>query len=126
MANILAEDHENVFLGTVEGYPGYDEVLARLNESGVKKARLIPFMVVAGESSPSEADDREEVVRASGYASYTFECDWTAFTLDDHIRLALLMEDVLDEITQIKADAEARVLTMSPLWPLVEIRSITV
>ncbi|MCK9405205.1 MAG: sirohydrochlorin cobaltochelatase, partial [Methanothrix sp.] len=46
MANILAEDHENVFLGTVEGYPGYDEVLASLNESGVKKARLIPFMVV--------------------------------------------------------------------------------
>ena len=44
-------------------------------------------------------------------------------TLDDHTRLALLMEDVLDEITQIKADAEARVLTMQPLWPLVEIRS---
>lgn len=96
--------------------------LLRPRDSGV----VIPFMVVAGESSPSEADDREEVVRASGYASYTFECDWTAFTLEDHIRLALLMEDVLDEITQIKADAEARVLTMSPLWPLVEIRSTTV
>jgi len=49
MASILAEDHKNVFLGTVEGYPGYDEVLAGLKESGVKKVRLMPFMVVAGD-----------------------------------------------------------------------------
>lgn len=88
-------------------------------DSGV----VIPFMVVPSTDTPQEADDREEVVRASGYASYTFECDWENFTLDDHARLALLMEDVLDEITQIKADAEARVLSMQPLWPLVEIRS---
>jgi hypothetical protein len=33
------------------------------------------------------------------------------------------MEDVLDEIVQIKADAEARVLSLPPLWPLVEMRA---
>ena len=64
--------------------------------------------------SDQDAHDREDVVRASGFTSYTFECDWEDFTLDDHTRLALLMEDVLDEIVQIKADAEARVLTCPP------------
>ena len=63
------------------------------------------------------------MVRASGFTSYTFECDWEDFTLEDHTRLALLMEDVLDEIVQIKADAEARVSSFQPLWPLVEMRS---
>ena len=40
MADILAEDHENVLLGTVEGYPGYDEVLAGLKESKVKNGAV--------------------------------------------------------------------------------------
>ena len=85
---------------------------------------VIPFMIVAGPSTPDESDDREDLVRATGYASYTFECDWTNFSLDDHARLALLIEDVLDEIVQIKADADAGLLMGPPLWPLVEIRSI--
>lgn len=88
-------------------------------DSGV----VIPFMIVPAGDSDQEVQDREEVVRASGFTSYTFECDWEDFTLDDHIRLALLMEDVLDEIVQIKADAEARILSREPLWPLVEMRA---
>jgi len=49
MANILGTDHKNVFLGTVEGYPAYNEVLTELKESGVKNVRLMPFMIVAGD-----------------------------------------------------------------------------
>ena len=61
MAAILAEDHENVFLGTVEGYPGYDEVLANLKRSGVRKVRLIPFMLVAGDHALNDlAGDEPE------------------------------------------------------------------
>lgn len=85
---------------------------------------VIPFMLVPIGHSEQENEDREEVVRAAGYTSYTFECHWSSLTLDDHARLALLMEDVLDEIVQIKADAEDRMLSMSPLWPLVEIRAL--
>jgi len=88
-------------------------------DSGV----VIPFMIVPGGQSGQDAQDREDVVRASGFTSYTFECDWEDFTLEDHTRLALLMEDVLDEITQIKTDGEDRVLSAPPLWPLVEMRS---
>jgi len=86
---------------------------------------VIPFMMVEGGDSDQEVQDREDVVRASGFTSYTFECDWEDFTLEDHTRLALLMEDVLDEIVQIKADAEAGVPGMEPLWPLVEMRAST-
>jgi hypothetical protein len=84
---------------------------------------VIPFMIVPVGDSDQEVQDREDVVRASGFTSYTFECDWQDFSLEDHTRLALLMEDVLDEIVQIKADAEAGVLSRPPLWPLVEMRA---
>jgi phosphoketolase len=90
-------------------------------DSGV----VIPFMIVPGGQTGQDAQDREDVVRASGFTSYTFECDWEDFTLEDHTRLALLMEDVLDDIIQIKADGEARISTYQPLWPLVEMRSTT-
>lgn len=87
-------------------------------DSGV----VIPFMIVPGARDAQDAQDREEVVRVSGYTSYTFECDWENFTIEDHTRLALLMEDVLDDITTMKADAEAGLFTSPPLWPLVEMR----
>ena len=83
---------------------------------------VLPFVLVSSDPVVSR-EQREGLVRAAGWSSYTYECDWSAFTVDDHIRLALLLEDVLDEIVQIKADAEARVLTAPPLWPLVEMRS---
>ncbi len=84
---------------------------------------VIPFMIIPAGGSDDEAQDREEAVRASGFTSYTFECDWENFSLEDHTRLALLMEEVLDEIVQIKAGAEAWVPGMEPLWPLVEMRA---
>ncbi|WP_291381347.1 hypothetical protein [Demequina sp.] len=84
---------------------------------------VIPFMIVPVGDSEQETQDREDIVRAMGFTSYTFECDWDDFTLEDHTRLALLMEDVLDEIVQIKSDAEARLLSRPPLWPLVEMRA---
>lgn len=89
-------------------------------DSGV----VLPFMIVNAESTQiTEAEDREALLRAAGWTSYTFAADWDSLTEDDHVRLALLLEDVVDEIVQIKADADARVLSGPPLWPLVEIHS---
>jgi hypothetical protein len=84
---------------------------------------VIPFMIVPAGHSEDDGEYREDVVRAAGYTSYLFECDPDRLTADDHSRLAMLMEDVLDEVVQIKADAEAHVMSMPPLWPMVEIRS---
>lgn len=48
MANILEQSHKNVFLGTLEGHPGLEDVILLLKRSGVKKAKLIPFLLAAG------------------------------------------------------------------------------
>jgi len=59
MANILAADYRNVFLGTVEGYPTFDDVVAELKEAKVKNVRLIPFMVVAGDHALNDLTGNE-------------------------------------------------------------------
>jgi len=84
MANILAEDHKNVFLGTVEGYPGYDEVLASLNESGVKKARLIPFMVVAGDHALNDLTGNESESWKSMLEKEGFEIDYNLLGMGEN------------------------------------------
>jgi sirohydrochlorin cobaltochelatase len=84
IANILAEDHENVFLGTVEGYPGYDEVLASLNESGVKKARLIPFMVVAGDHALNDLTGNESESWKSMLEKEGFEIDYNLLGMGEN------------------------------------------
>ena len=48
MAGVLKKDHRNVFLGTLEGFPGIVEIVAELKGSGVRKVRLVPFLLVAG------------------------------------------------------------------------------
>lgn len=45
------ERDANCFVGTVEGSPTFDEVLAKLKAKGVKKVYLIPLMTVAGDHS---------------------------------------------------------------------------
>ena len=41
----------NCYVGTVEGFPTFDEILAKLKAKGTKKAYLIPLMSVAGDHS---------------------------------------------------------------------------
>jgi sirohydrochlorin cobaltochelatase len=45
---ILRKEHGNVFLGTMEGYYGIDNLLADLCGSGAEVVRLLPFLLVAG------------------------------------------------------------------------------
>ncbi len=54
MANLLEKDYENVFLGTVEGYPELEDVLERVKASGAERVRLMPFMVVAGDHATND------------------------------------------------------------------------
>ncbi|NYT02930.1 MAG: cobalt chelatase [Methanosarcinales archaeon] len=54
LARVLEQDYQNVFLGTLDGYPGLEEVLAMAKRSGVQKVRLLPFMVVAGSHAQND------------------------------------------------------------------------
>lgn len=52
--------YDNVFVGTVEGYPSIDEVKKRLSENNVKKVTLMPFMLVAGDHAKNDMAGEEE------------------------------------------------------------------
>ncbi len=64
---------KRAFFGTVEGYPGTDEVMRRLAEHPeVKKVRLYPFMVVAGDHAQNdmagpEPDSWKNRMEQAGY-----------------------------------------------------------
>jgi len=51
---------DNVFIGTVEGYPELDDVIERLNENGIKKVTLYPLMLVAGDHASNDMAGDEE------------------------------------------------------------------
>lgn len=48
MAKVLERDQNNVFMGTLEGFPGIDEVILQTIRSGAKKVKLMPFLLVVG------------------------------------------------------------------------------
>ena len=64
--------YENVHVGTVEAYPSFASVLRLVKASDVKKVRLVPFMVVAGDHAMNdmaggEEDSWKSLLEAEGY-----------------------------------------------------------
>lgn len=47
-------------IGTVEGYPAYDQVLEKLQQNGVKKVIIRAFMIVAGDHATNDMAGPEE------------------------------------------------------------------
>jgi len=60
MVELEKRDPE-VFLGTVEGSPGLQDVMDMMKEKGIRKAYLMPFMAVAGDHARNDlaGDDSE-------------------------------------------------------------------
>ncbi len=59
------------FIGTVEGFPGLDDVMAQLKHAGIKRVVLKPMMVVAGDHAMndmagSEPDSWKSVMVKAG------------------------------------------------------------
>lgn len=65
---LKAKGNENFFVGTIEGYPAYDDMLLQLQKSGLKKVVLVPLMFVAGEHAKNDiAGDWKEELEKAGY-----------------------------------------------------------
>ncbi len=67
-----AEGYENAFVGTVEGYPAVDDVIAAAAAYGASKVVLYPFMIVAGDHANNdmagdEADSWKSAFEAAGF-----------------------------------------------------------
>ena len=90
-----AEGYENVFVGTVEGFPSIDEVLAELTASGATKVVLRPFMVVAGDHANNDmAGDEEDSWKSIlTDAGFEVECVLEGLGQNEAIR-ALYVEHV--------------------------------
>jgi len=59
---------ENVFFGTVEGYPTLDSVIKQLKQKKIKSINLYPFMVVAGDHAHNDiAGDMKEELEKNGF-----------------------------------------------------------
>lgn len=65
----------NVFVGTVEGYPGLDEVIAEVKESGYEKVVLLPFMIVAGDHASNDMAGDEEDSWKTAFKMEGFEVE---------------------------------------------------
>ncbi|MCD8236266.1 MAG: sirohydrochlorin cobaltochelatase [Prevotellaceae bacterium] len=48
------KEYTNWFVGTIEGYPSYDNLVKNMKRSKMKKVNLIPFMFVAGDHAKND------------------------------------------------------------------------
>jgi len=55
-----ADGYNNVFVGTVEGFPTLENVMTQLEENEIKKVTLMPLMIVAGDHAENDMGGDEE------------------------------------------------------------------
>ena len=80
---------------------------------------VVPFIAV-GDCDSQRAGDMQDLLHVNGFTTYRVSLspsDKDPLAL--HRELALVMEDVFDTISQIKADAAERILLSNPRWPVV-------
>jgi sirohydrochlorin cobaltochelatase len=62
---LVDEDYENVFVATVEGYPTIENVVKKLKKKGIKKAKLVPLLIVCGDHAKNDmASDEEDSLKS--------------------------------------------------------------
>lgn len=66
---LQTEGHTDFAVGTVEGYPTFDNAVDRLQEQKkIKQVQLLPFMFVAGDHAKNDiAGDMKEALEKKGY-----------------------------------------------------------
>jgi sirohydrochlorin cobaltochelatase len=89
----------NIFMGTVQGYPGINEIKAWLREKNIQKTWLIPFMSVAGDHAKNDmAGDEEDSwqsiltkagIQCTSVLKGTAEFDAYVDIWVDHIKIPL-------------------------------------
>lgn len=71
------EGYDNVYMGTVEGYPLFEDITPHLEAKGINKVTLMPFMLVAGDHASNdmagdEDDSWKVMLKQQGYAVETY------------------------------------------------------
>ena len=59
------EDYDNVFVATVEGYPSIESCIKRMKKRGIKKTKLVPLLLVAGDHAKNDmASDEDDSMKS--------------------------------------------------------------
>lgn len=70
---LQSKGYTDYHVGTIEGYPSFDDMEAKIKASGVKKILLMPFMFVAGDHANNDiAGDWKQVLEGKGYEVSVF------------------------------------------------------
>ena len=74
-----------VFIGTVEGFPSLDNVIAGLKHTGIKNILLKPFMIVAGDHANNDmaSDEEDSWKTAFTKMGINVQCDVTGVGEND-------------------------------------------
>lgn len=65
---LKAKGFDNYFVGTIEGYPTFDNALAQMKAAGIRKILLRPFMFVAGDHARNDiAGDWKAALEKEGF-----------------------------------------------------------
>ncbi|MDZ5253193.1 sirohydrochlorin cobaltochelatase [Clostridium sp. LIBA-8841] len=60
LQSVLDRDYEDIFVGTVEGYPNFSDVLKRVKKKNLDNVTIIPLMVVAGDHAKNDMASEDE------------------------------------------------------------------
>lgn len=87
------EGREDIYIGTVEGWPGLEDILRQLGDGGPRKVKLLPLMLVAGEHA--RKDMAGEWKTALEQAGYPVSCSFTGLGLSPWVQ-QMYKERLLD------------------------------
>lgn len=92
----------NAFVGTVEGFPTLEDVIASLNAYGAKKVVLYPFMIVAGDHANNDmaGDDAGSWKSMLSAAGFEVECRVQGLGQNARVR-----ERIVEHVRVAMADA---------------------
>ncbi len=60
LQTILDEQIQNIYIGTVEGYPELDDIIPKLKAKNIKEVTLMPYMIVAGDHAKNDMAGDED------------------------------------------------------------------
>ena len=94
MALVLKRDHRNVFLGTIDGFPGLEEVMAEVKlADGVRRVRLLPFLLVAGGHAAKDLAGDDPKSWKSAFEAAGFEVEVLLRGMGENPRVVEVFEE---------------------------------
>lgn len=89
---------ENIFVGTVEGAIGIEDIIGELKSRGIKKVELRPFMLVAGDHAVNDMASDEEDSWKTILEKEGFEVEATISGLGEIDRIREMFLEHLEDI----------------------------